>query len=109
MKIVRFDTRRPITEFGSREATVAGIARCSGSAHVVSIQLAPGGIVGAHKAVGPQLFLVVAGEGWVRANGERIPVRAGDAIHWEDGEWHETGSQAGLSAVVVEAETLELI
>ena len=109
MKIVRFDTRRPITEFGSREATVAGVARCNGSTHVVSIQLEPGGIVGAHKAVGPQLFLVVAGEGWVRANGERVPVRAGDAVHWDHGEWHETGSQNGLSAVVVEAERIELV
>jgi quercetin dioxygenase-like cupin family protein len=107
VNIVKFDRRRPITEFGSREATVAGIARCSGRTHVVSIELEPGGLVGAHKAVGPQLFLVVAGDGWVRANGERVPVRAGDAIYWDDGEWHETGSHAGLSAVVVEAERIE--
>jgi quercetin dioxygenase-like cupin family protein len=109
VKVVRFDPTRAITEFGSRETTIAGVARCSGSTRVAIMRLSAGGLVGAHKAAGPQLFLVMEGAGWVRANGERTPIVAGEGALWEDGEWHETGSQAGLSAVVVEADSIELI
>jgi quercetin dioxygenase-like cupin family protein len=71
------------------------------------IEIAPGGIVGRHPAVVPQLFVVVRGSGWVSgADGEREPVEAGDAVLWEQGEEHESGSDTGMTAIVLEYEAL---
>ena len=109
MKIVGFDPSRPITQHGSSGATVAGIARLEGSAQVVCIRLEPGGRVGEHPATIPQLFLVVAGSGWVRAGADRRDVAAGSGALWEPDELHESGTEDGMTAVVVEAESIELV
>ena len=109
MKIILFDPSRPITEHGSSGATVAGIARLEGSAQVVCIRLDAGGRVGEHPATIPQLFLVVAGSGWVRGGADRRDVVAGSAVFWEPNELHESGTDDGMTAVVVEAESLELV
>jgi quercetin dioxygenase-like cupin family protein len=109
VKIVRFDPSRPITQHGSTGATVAGIARMEGRAQVVCIRLEPGGVVGEHPAVGAQLFLVVAGSGWVRAGGHRRDIAAGSGALWEPDELHESGTDDGMTAVVVEAEAIELV
>jgi gentisate 1,2-dioxygenase len=80
-----------------------------GRAQIACIQLGAGGLLGAHRAVGPQLFLVVEGDGWSAGeNGERVTLSAGQGVYWDDGEWHETGTQSGLTAIVVEAEAIEL-
>ena len=56
---------------------------------------------------GPQLLAVVEGEGWIRGNDDgRTPIRVGDAVFWEAGEWHETGSEAGMVALVIESARL---
>lgn len=69
------------------------------------MQIGPQGVIGYHQATIPQLFLVVAGQGWVRGQTEeRIPISRGEAAFWEAGEWHETGTDNGLSAVVLEVE-----
>ncbi len=110
MKLVRFEAARAITQFDSRGATVAGIARCSGHVQVAFLELEPGGTVGMHEAASAQLFLVVAGEGRVRSGeSEPMPIAQGQGAFWESGELHETVSDTGLTAIVVEAETLELI
>jgi quercetin dioxygenase-like cupin family protein len=76
-------------------------------AHVVVIEVAPGGVVARHPAVVRQLFAVLSGSGWVSgADGERELIRAGEAVLWEPGEEHESGSEKGLTALVVEAESL---
>jgi quercetin dioxygenase-like cupin family protein len=109
VKFVRFDPSRPITQHGSTGATVAGIARMEGRAQVVCIRLEPGGVLGEHPAVGAQLFLVVAGSGWVRAGADRRDVAAGSGALWESDELHESGTDDGMTAVVVEAESIELV
>ena len=109
MKIVRFDPSRPITQHGSTGATVAGIARMEGRAQVVCIRLESGGVLGEHPAVRAQLFLVVAGSGWVRAGAHRRDVAAGSGALWEPDELHESGTDDGMTAVVVEAEAIELV
>jgi len=54
-----------------------------------------------------QVFVVVEGAGWVSgADRKRVSVAARTAIHWAAGEEHESGSDAGLTAIVVEAERL---
>jgi len=74
---------------------------------VVVIELAPGGVVARHPAAAEQLFAVVSGTGWVSGDdGDRIPIRAGEAVAWDPGEEHESGSDEGMTALVVEAESL---
>ena len=110
MQIVGFDPAHEITHFDSSGATIGGVARCSGSTRISILELDPGGVVGMHEAASPQLFLVVAGEGRVRSgDGEATPVVAGQAAFWERGEQHETATSAGLTAVVVEADSIELL
>jgi quercetin dioxygenase-like cupin family protein len=99
---------------GEREVTAPGsvnarIRRLAGDAHVVVIGVGPGGVVARHPAVGAQLFAVVSGSGWVSGgDGEREPISAGEAVLWEPGEEHESGSDHGMIVLVVEAEALDL-
>jgi quercetin dioxygenase-like cupin family protein len=107
MRILRgFDGGRQIGEFGSAEASVVGVTR---DGHVVVISIGPGGLVGRHPAGADQLFLVVSGSGWVSGpDGQRVALRAGEAVVWSAGEEHESGSDEGLTALVVEAEQLDV-
>jgi quercetin dioxygenase-like cupin family protein len=93
-----------VTAPGSANARVR---RLAAEAHAVVIEIGPGGVVGQHPAVVAQLFVVVRGSGWVSGrDGEREPVSAGEAVLWEQGEEHESGSDEGMSALVLEAESL---
>lgn len=77
-------------------------------AHVGCIYLEKNGVIGFHQAVVPQLFIIVNGKGSVRANNEEYTeVQAGEAVFWTKGEWHETKSKTGLTAIVIESEELE--
>lgn len=110
MRLFRFDasTGRPITHFGSVGLVMSPIQRGAGEFQIGCMHLEAGGIVGFHKAAGPQLFLVVRGEGWVRGEGpERHPIVAGQAAFWTTGEWHESGSVTGMDVVVLEADLLD--
>lgn len=62
-----------------------------------------GGFVPRHPATGPQLFAVVAGSGWVSGeDGARVAVQAGRAAYWGPGEVHESGTDEGMTVIVVE-------
>ena len=51
------------------------------------------------------LLAVVDGRGWVSgADGEPHAVAAGQAAFWEAGEEHETWTDEGLTAMVIESE-----
>jgi quercetin dioxygenase-like cupin family protein len=89
------------------DSTNAQVRRLTTQGHVALIEIGPGGVVGRHPAASPQLFVVVRGDGWVSgADGEREEIVAGQAVLWEPGEEHESGSYAGMTALVVEAESL---
>lgn len=110
MKIYRFDREvaRPIPAFESLNAYMARGVRSTAPTQIGCFYLEPGGVIGYHQATCAQLLLVVQGEGWVRADGtDRVAVKAGDAIFWAPGEWHETGTETGLVALPVESEGLE--
>jgi len=110
VKLVAFEPSSEITQHDSRGATIVGVARASGDVRIALLRLEAGGVLGRHPAVGPQLFLVVAGDGSVEGGeGARQPITAGAAAFWEDGELHETTTETGLTAVIVEGESLELI
>jgi quercetin dioxygenase-like cupin family protein len=99
---------------GEREVTAPGsvsarVRRLAGEAHVVAIEVGPEGVVARHPAAGAQLFAVVRGSGWVSGgDGQRESIEAGEAVLWEPGEEHESGSDGGMTVLVVEAESLDL-
>jgi GrpB-like predicted nucleotidyltransferase (UPF0157 family)/quercetin dioxygenase-like cupin family protein len=104
MKIVRFDAEVsvPVSRFGSR-FKVGPLTGPGANAQVQVVHLPAGGLVGRHEAPVRQLFAVVAGSGWASGQeGRRRNLGAGYAAVWDQGEDHEAGSDAGLTAVWVE-------
>jgi mannose-6-phosphate isomerase-like protein (cupin superfamily) len=109
MKIYRFDAAvgRKIEAFDSVNFIMAKVARLTAETRVSCAYLGPGGSIGYHQAVVDQLMLIVQGEGWVRGETtERLPVTVGHAVYWPQGEWHETTTDAGVMAMVIESEAL---
>ncbi|MET3290056.1 UNVERIFIED_CONTAM: quercetin dioxygenase-like cupin family protein [Brevibacillus sp. OAP136] len=109
MQLFRFDpaVMRTIEMYGSKQVGISPIIRVEGRAQIGCLHFAENSLVGFHPAVGKQLFLVVQGEGWVRAGGtEVIRLRAGEAAFWEDGEGHESGSDSGMTVIVIEGPDL---
>jgi hypothetical protein len=53
-------------------------------------------------SIGDIRFVVVAGEGDVRSGLDVAHVAAGDAVRWSAGEEHETTTETGLVAIVIE-------
>ena len=109
MRILRFDVDgRSIEHHGSRAFTHFRIAALAGDGVVNCIRLGPGGLIGRHAAAAPQLFLVVEGAGSVSGgDGHGCPIRAGEGAYWEPGEEHETRTDDGLVAVVLEGGSIE--
>ncbi|MGR6542751.1 cupin domain-containing protein [Paenibacillus tundrae] len=98
---------RLITAFDSKAAMIAPILRNTAGCHVAFLKLNAGGNVGLHPAVGEQLFFVLEGEGWVEGgDGKRVMITSGEAAFWSNGENHQTGSDHGLTALVIEGEDL---
>ena len=109
MQIVTFDTDQVVSRYDSRGARWTRVARSDGECHVGRIRLEPGGTLGMHPTGVDQVFLVVAGEGWTRVEGEeRIPIVAGQAAVWCTGERHESGTDTGMTVIVIQAETLTI-
>lgn len=105
MKVFRFDPAagKEIEQFGSVKAIISRILHLETEAEISSVYIRPNGKIGYHQAVTPQLFLLVQGTGWIKgATEEKLSVREGQAIFWEQGEWHESGSETGMTAVIIE-------
>lgn len=93
-----------ITQYGSEQASATPLTLPEGDAHVVRIRLGAGGVLGRHAGQVDQLFVVVEGEGFVSgADAEPTPVAAGTAIYWPAREEHETRTEHGLTAIVIES------
>jgi quercetin dioxygenase-like cupin family protein len=111
VRLVRFGAERgrENDRVGSEAFRIAPLAAVTG-ARVVCVHLGPGGRIGRHPAVGPQLLAVVSGDATVSgADGVAETVGAGVAAVWEAGEEHETRTAAGLTAIVVEGERLDVL
>jgi quercetin dioxygenase-like cupin family protein len=106
VKVFRWrDGGREIEHFGSRAFTHYRLARTSGEAAISAIELDAGGVIGRHPAASRQFLVVVEGSGEVSgADGELRPIAAGEAATWEPGEEHETRSETGMLAIVLEGE-----
>lgn len=102
------ETARQITQFGSKNVGFIPVARPSEGLRVALMEIQPSGVVGYHQAVGNQLFMILRGTGWVTGEDRRrVAVSPGFAALWVDGEWHESGSDEGMLALVIEGESLE--
>jgi hypothetical protein len=72
--------------------------------------LEPNGLIGYHQAGVPQMFLIVQGQGWVRGDApKRTSIQAGQGVHWEQGEWHEAGTETGVIAIIIEDARFDLL
>lgn len=110
MKIFRFDPKvgRKIENFGSVNFILSAIAYLKTEARVSCFHLGANGVVGYHQAITPQLFLVMQGQGWVRdETSEHISIFPGQAVFWSKDEWHESGTNTGFVALVIESELLD--
>ena len=68
----------------------------------------PGGRIRRHPGTYPQIIAVLEGSGEVSgANGVDEPIGAGEAVFLHEGEDHEVKSEAGLTALILEGESLE--
>ena len=106
MRIFRYDSGagREIQEYNSSNVFISPILQIEKDAVIHLMSFDPQGIIGTHQAGGPQVLLIIQGEGWVRSESpEPIPVAVGDAVFWDVGEWHESGSEAGMTALVIES------
>lgn len=108
MKIYQFkkEVGKKITKFVS-DFVMSHITQIEKGARIGCVHLGENGLIGYHQAVVPQLLLIVNGEGWVRGKtDEYIKVHCGEAVLWEKDEWHETKTDTGLTAIVIESEEL---
>ena len=68
----------------------------------------PGGRLERHTATIPEIFAVLEGSGEVSgANGVDEPIGAGEAVFWHEGEEQEMRSEAGLTVLVIQGESLD--
>ena len=91
-----------ITHYSSN-FVMTKILQTSEAASIGVMYLEENEIVGYHQAITPQLLLIVSGTGFVSVDQkEYVQVEEGDAIFWQQGEWHETKTEIGMKAVVIE-------
>jgi quercetin dioxygenase-like cupin family protein len=105
MQLLDFTPGRaaPIPDYKSHEAYALPLADGRGEGHVYCIRIEPGGAIGPHEASFGQLFLVVAGSGWVSGgDGARRPLGVGRGAFIGRGEVHAKGSDSGLTAIMVQ-------
>ena len=87
--------------------TLARLARTEGRTVISYMYLEENGIIGYHMTPVNQILYVVQGEGFVCGETKEYKrIQAGEAVFWTRGEWHETKTEKGLTAIVIEGETL---
>jgi quercetin dioxygenase-like cupin family protein len=105
MQLLKFGPERsePISEYRSQHAAAVALASGHGEAHVYCLHLEPGGEIGPHEAGFPQLFLVVAGRGWVSGpEGKRQGLSQGEGVFIARGEMHAKGTATGMTVIMVQ-------
>ena len=101
------ESGKKISKFNS-DFIISRIIETNKVTSIGCMHLDKNGIVGYHQAVVPQLLLILNGEGYVRNEKEEyFKVEAGDAVFWEKDEWHETKTDVGLTAIVIQSEELD--
>jgi mannose-6-phosphate isomerase-like protein (cupin superfamily) len=91
---------RQIEHFSSHGFLHTRLAR--GDVHVSLVEL--DGVIGGHDTVSQQLLVVVQGRVIVATRDEEAELGVGEAVRWQEGEWHETRSLERSLIVIVEGE-----
>lgn len=110
MKIIRLVEieGKNIAQFDSR-MIMRKIMMTEKPSHIGIMDLPENGKVGYHEANVPQMLIILEGEGWVRAAEEaKARVTAGNIVFWEKGEGHETTTNSGMKAIIIESEGLDI-
>ncbi len=113
MEILRFGSgvaerigRRP---YDVKLASSIEVAEGEGEAHAYVIYFEPGGVIGPHEAGFGQIFLPLAGSGWVAGDDDqRIALAEGEAAFISRGEVHSKGSEDGMAAFMLQVRDLTL-
>lgn len=101
---VRVSVSRNLIRF-----VMSRITQMATPAQVVCMHLDEGDMIGYHEAAVSQLFLIISGGGFVRTDTHDVTkVSCGEAVFWKKGEWHETKTDTGLIAIVIESDTLDI-
>jgi hypothetical protein len=104
MKIFRFDPKasKEDEQFGSVKAIIARVLQLDNNAEVNAVHIHPSEHLSVQQAMTQQLFLIVNGEGWVKSeSGEITTVKQGQAIFWGESELPESGTDLGMTAVII--------
>lgn len=110
MEVLRFprDAAVSIDRYDSLHAAVNRLAHLHGDGAVAVIRLEQAGVVGRHPTVRTQLFVVVDGAGVVSGeDGVEVPIEKGQAALWQQGEHHESRTETGMTAVVIEIDDVQ--
>lgn len=76
-------------------------------AHVARFE--PGSLLARHPTKLWQVFAVIEGSGWVSGgDGEHELIDEGQAVIWEPGESHESGTEHGMLVLIVASDSEEL-
>ncbi len=92
---------RTIEHFGSEGFVHSRVAR--GEAFQVSLARLDGAI-GGHDAASRQLLVVLSGRVVCATRDERLELGVGEAVEWQEGEWHETRSLEQSLLLLVEGD-----
>jgi quercetin dioxygenase-like cupin family protein len=97
------DRAEPVERFDSAGVSQVPIGDGEGEAHVYLLRFEPGGRIGPHVAGYGQFFLVVSGSGWAAGeDGRPLPLAQGEGVFFARGESHSKGSDAGMTAVMIQ-------
>jgi quercetin dioxygenase-like cupin family protein len=111
VKLFRLDTGRTevVSMGGATGVSVGGLIELPGDIAVNLLRFSTHSRLPGHTAGRPQLFVVIDGDGWVSGDdGARAAIRTGEAAFWGPGELHESGSDEGMTCIVVQAPQLDL-
>ncbi|MEH7444996.1 cupin [Bacillus sp. JJ1122] len=102
----RKETGMHITMYDS-DFIMSRIARNQTPTSIGFMHLDEKGLIGYHQATKPQLLLILSGEGYVCSESKEFyKVKPGVAVFWGKDEWHETKTEHGLTALVIESDEL---
>lgn len=94
--------------FGTRHVRLwqAGILDGAKQTRVHVARFEKDSLLGRHPTKMWQLFMVIEGSGWVSGEDQvQFPISTGQAVLWHPGEEHDSGSEIGMSVLIVASST----
>jgi len=94
--------------FDSRQVRLwqAGVLDGADKTRVHVARYESGSLLGRHPTKLWQLFMVIEGSGWVSGDDEvRHSISSSEAVLWHPEEEHESGSDSGMSALILASST----